>query len=90
MLIENSVGITFLNLRVDVLADRAEAARFSELRAHLDTELRRLEAQAAEQRGSLLTRIDGLQGTLQDEATRSLSAYIGEVDDKLDRLQRPG
>lgn len=74
------------------LADRAESSRFSELRAHLDGELRRIEAQAAEQRASLLTRIDGLQGTLQakiDEAARSLSAYIGEVDDKLDRLQLP-
>ena len=74
------------------LADRAEASRFSELRAYLDGELRRIEAQAGEQRGGLLTRIDGLQGTLQakiDEATRSLSAYIGEVDDKLDRLHAP-
>ncbi len=74
------------------LADRAEASRFSELRAYLDSELRRIEAQAAEQRGGLLTRIDSLQGSLQakvDEATRSLSAYIGEVDDKLDRLQAP-
>jgi hypothetical protein len=74
------------------LADRAEASRFSELRAYLDGELRRIETQAAEQRGGLLTRIDSLQGSLQakfDEATRSLSAYIGEVDDKLDRLQAP-
>lgn len=74
------------------LADRAEASRFSELRAHLDGQLRRIETEAAEQRGSLLTHIDGLQGTLQakvDEAVRSLSAYIGEVDDKLDRLQLP-
>jgi len=74
------------------LADRAEASRFSELRAYLDGELRRIETQAAEQRGSLLRHIDGLQSTLQakvDEAVRSLSAYIGEVDDKLDRLQLP-
>ena len=32
------------------LADRAEASRFSELRAFLDAELRRLDAQAADQR----------------------------------------
>lgn len=74
------------------LADRAEASRFSELRAYLEGELRRIETMAAEQRGGLLTRVDDLQGALQakvDEATRSLSAYIGEVDDKLDRLQPP-
>lgn len=75
------------------LADRAEASRFSELRAYLDQELRRIETQAAEQRGGLLTRIDDLQANLQakvDEAARSLSAYIGEVDDKLDRLRPAG
>jgi len=74
------------------LADRAEASRFSELRAYLEGELRHIETQAAEQRGGLLTRVDDLQGALQakvDEATRSLSACIGEVDDKLDRLQPP-
>ncbi len=74
------------------LADRAEASRFSELRAFLEGELRRIETQAAEQRGGLVTRIDGLEDALRakvDEATRSLSAYVGEVDDKLDRLQPP-
>lgn len=74
------------------LADRAEASRFSELRAFLDTELRRIETQADERRLGLATRIDGLQGALLakvDEATRTLSAYVGEVDDKLDRLQPP-
>jgi hypothetical protein len=71
------------------LADRAEASRFSELRAFLDTELRRLDAQAAEQRAATATRIDALEAALRakvDEATRTLSAYVGEVDDKLDRI----
>jgi hypothetical protein len=74
------------------LADRAEASRFSELRAYIDSELRRLETQAAEQRGAVLARVDALQGSLLakvDEATRSLSAYVGVVDDKLDRLHPP-
>lgn len=70
------------------LAVRAEASRFSELRAYLDSELRRMDTQAAEQRGGLLTRIDSLQLSLQakvDEAVRSLSAHVGELDHKLDR-----
>lgn len=74
------------------LADRAEASRFSELRAYLDGELRRIETQAAEQRAGLAKHIDGLQGSLQakiEQEARSLSAYIGEVDDKLDRLHLP-
>lgn len=74
------------------LADRAEASRFSELRAYLDGELRRIETQAAEQRAGLMKHIDGLQGHLQakiEQEARSLSAYIGEVDDKLDRMQQP-
>ena len=74
------------------LADRAEASRFSELRAFLDAELRRLDAQAADQRAGLVTRIDALEGALRakvDEATRTLSAYVGEVDDKLDRMNSP-
>jgi hypothetical protein len=74
------------------LAERAEASRLGELRAHLDSELRRMETQAAEQRGGVLTRIDSLQLSLQakvDEAVRSLSAFVGELDDKLDRMQLP-
>jgi hypothetical protein len=74
------------------LADRAEASRFSGLRAFVDGELRRIEAQTAEQRGGLCTRIDGLQSVLQakiEETERSLSAYVGELGDKLERLRPP-
>jgi hypothetical protein len=74
------------------LAVRAEASRFSELRAYLDSELRRMDTHAAEQRGGLLTRIDSLQLSLQakvDEALRPLSAHVGELDHKLDRMQLP-
>lgn len=74
------------------LADRAEASRFSELRAFLDAELRRLDTQAGAQRAATAARIDTLEAALRakvDEATRTLSAYIGEVDDKLDRMNAP-
>jgi hypothetical protein len=70
----------------------AEASRFSELRAYLDSELRRMDTHAAEQRGGLLTRIDSLQLGIQakvDESLRSLSARVAELDRKLDLMQLP-
>jgi len=80
-----------LNAQRD-LADKAEASRFSELRTFLDTELRKIEAQGAASTREIGARVDVLQQHLQtklDESTRSLSAYVGEVDDKLDRLVKP-
>ena len=75
-----------LNAQRD-LADKAEASRFSELRSFLEGELRKMEAQAAAGTREIGARVDALQKQLQDkldESTRSLSAYVGEVDDKLD------
>ena len=75
------------------LADKAEASRFSELRLYLEGELRKIEAQAAAGTREIGARVDVLQRQLQDkldESTRSLSAYVGEVDDKLDRMGKPG
>lgn len=80
-----------LNAQRD-LADKAEASRFSELRSFLESELRKVEAQAAAGTREIGARVDALQKQLQDkldESTRSLSAYVGEVDDKLDRMARP-
>ena len=74
------------------LADKAEASRFSELRSFLDGELRKLEAQGAAGTREIGARVDALQQQLQarlDESTRTLSAYVGEVDDKLDRWAKP-
>jgi uncharacterized integral membrane protein len=47
------------------LADRAEASRFTELRAYLEAELGRLEAQNAAGTRELGARIDQLQGSLR-------------------------
>ncbi len=46
------------------LADKAEASRFTELRAFLEAELRRIEAQNAAGTRELGARIDQLQGSL--------------------------
>ena len=74
------------------LADTAEASRFTELRAFLDGELRKIEAQGAAATRELGARLERLELQLQEklaESTRTLSAYVGEVDDKLDRLLPP-
>ena len=75
------------------LAERAEASRVAELRSFLEAEIRRLESQGAAGAHETAARIDRLGSSLGDkldESTRTLSAYIGEVEDKLDRvLARP-
>ena len=71
------------------LADKAEASRFTELRTFIEGELRRIEAQASAASGGLGARFEQVKQDLLDniaESTRTLSAYVGEVDDKLDRL----
>lgn len=70
------------------LADRAEASRFTELRQFVETELAALRVAHQSSIESVSSRIDLAERALRDEveqAANSLSAYIGEVDDKLDR-----
>jgi uncharacterized integral membrane protein len=74
------------------LADKAEASRFTELQDLLARELGKLEAQANAHASATKARIADLEQQLAaklEEATRSLAAYVGEVDDKLDRMQQP-
>ena len=71
------------------LADSAESSRFTELCSFLQTELQRIEAQNAAAQRETGARIDRLEQGLMDkqaEAGRSLSAYLGEIEDKLDRV----
>ena len=75
------------------LADRAEASRFTELREYVGTEIGKLQARQAtdaEQIGARLRQLEEKLLGKVDEATRSLSAYVGEVDDKLDQVLRAG
>jgi energy-coupling factor transporter transmembrane protein EcfT len=70
------------------LADRAEESRFTELRSSLETELRQVTDQIADSNAAMNTRLDGLAHDLRsaiEQSTNSLSAYIGEIDDRLDR-----
>lgn len=75
------------------LADTAEASRFTELRTLLEGELRRIEAQGAASHSEFGARIEQSERGMQDklaEATATLSAYLGEIEDKLDRALVPG
>lgn len=70
------------------LADKAEASRFTELRTHLDTELRRIGDQVAESRTAAIARLDHAERELRtavDQAGNTLAAYIGELEDRLER-----
>lgn len=74
------------------LADTAEASRFTELRTLLEGELRRIEAQGAASSREFGARIEQSERGMQDklaEATATLSACLGEIEDKLDRVLVP-
>jgi uncharacterized integral membrane protein len=74
------------------LGDKAEASRITELRTLLEGELRRIEAQRTASNLEYGARIEqaerGLQNKLE-EATRTVSALLGEIEDKLDRVLVP-
>lgn len=74
------------------LADQAEASRFTALQGFLAQELAKLQAQGVADARSLDSRLQDLEQRLTnrlDESTRTLSAYVGEVEDKLDRIEPP-
>jgi hypothetical protein len=70
------------------LAEEAESSRFIELRTFLDGEIKRLANVHAEGNEAVQTRLDRLDGDLRsaiEEAGNTLAAYIGELEDRLDR-----
>ena len=70
------------------LADTAEASRFTELRSLLEIELRKIEAHGAASNREFGARIEQSERGLQDrlaETASSLTAHLGEIEDKLDR-----
>jgi DNA anti-recombination protein RmuC len=70
------------------LAEKAEASRLNELRSQLDQQFAKLLETAEKSRTDLGARFEGMETALRnsiEESSQSLSAYIGEVDDKLDR-----
>lgn len=74
------------------LADKAEASRFSELHNFLNAEMRAAAQMNADTRAQLLERIEQLDTTHRAallDAGNSLSAYIGELEDRLEHRHMP-
>jgi uncharacterized integral membrane protein len=70
------------------IADQAEASRFTDLRGYLEAELQRVSERDAEARTAVLARIDEIDRDLRstiEQTGNTLAAYIGELEDRLDR-----
>lgn len=73
------------------LANQAEASRFSELRAYLETELQQLATSNQDMQNHVETRLTTLEQTLNatiEQTGNTLSAYIGELEDRLENNPR--
>ncbi len=73
------------------LVGNAETSRFTELRTLLTGEQQRLAQSHEELRSALLLRLNRMEEEIRarlDHATDSLSTYIGEMEDRLERRQR--
>lgn len=69
------------------LADQAEASRFTELRQFMDAEILKQAIVQADSKSALLLKMDALNTDIHraiDVSGNSLSAYIGELEDRLE------
>lgn len=74
------------------LADRAEASRFTTLSTKLEQEVAGLRAHLDQSHAALLQRTDALETSLRqslNETANELVANLGQLDDKVDRMQAP-
>ena len=70
------------------LADQAEASRFTELRTFLTTELQKLNTQSSEVHQKVEARLAEVENSVKskmEETGTTLSAYIGELEDRLEK-----
>ena len=75
------------------LADNAETSRYAELKQYLQTELTALRAVPETTSRDVIARLERVETELRAEIERSgntLAAYIGELEDRLARGDRPG
>ena len=75
------------------LAQNAEASRYSELRGFLATELGELRTLPETTTRDLMARLERVETELRGDIERAgntLAAYIGELEERLDRGERSG
>ena len=75
------------------LADQAEASRIAELCSYLEAELPKLTEGITESRVAVDTRLDRLDRDLRsvvEQAGNTLAAYIGELEDRLEKGKTEG
>jgi hypothetical protein len=68
------------------LADKAEASRFTELRGFIEAGMKQSTEQNKAAQQALVARLDSLENVLRnsvEQSGNSLSAYIGELEDRL-------
>jgi len=71
------------------LAQKAEQSRFVELKNEMQKQILELQNQSASRRSSLMAAVNGLQSAVDEsaqETVNSLSASVGEVEDRLSQL----
>lgn len=74
------------------LADQAEASRFNELRNFLEAELLKLTNLHAGSKSEVIARIEQLEDNLHtaiEQSGNTLAAYIGELEDRLEKTKTP-
>jgi len=75
-----------------LLADKAEASRFTELRQYLQTELQATAARERELSDQMRLKMDQVQAALTqviEQTGNGLSASVGELEDRLERQLPP-
>lgn len=74
------------------LADQAEASRFSELRNLIEAELLKLTNLHAKSQSEEMARAEQLESNLRtaiEQSGNTLAAYIGELEDRLEKSKTP-
>jgi hypothetical protein len=72
------------------LADKAEASRFTELRHFLETEMAQQASNNTQSIASVMARVDQLDQDLRtvlEQSGNSFAAYIGQLEDRLERTK---
>ena len=75
------------------LADKAEASRFTELHNFVNAELQKIESIHADTRTQLVARIEEMEKRTRlalQETGSSLSAYIGELEHRIEHRSLNG